>query len=129
MIQGQEGFSAVELLITLFIGSIFLLAGYQLSTQVSKDGADAAKTAKVSNIVYDRLRQIRFDANQDTCNPTVPTAPANEQVTIPGLRGPATLVTTYSCPFSGVGVVKVTINATYNDGVSNRVLSHAIFSN
>ncbi len=130
MTSKQDGFSAVELLITLFIGSVFLLAGYQLSTQVSKDGADATKTAKVSNIVYDRLRKIRFDTVSGLCNGgTAPTAPSNEQVAIPGLRGNATLATTYSCPFSGVGVVKVTITATYNDGISNRVLSHAIYSN
>ena len=34
----DDGFSAVELLITLFIGSIFLLAGYQLYSFVLRNG-------------------------------------------------------------------------------------------
>lgn len=130
MTQNQQGFTAVELLITLFIGTIFLIAGYQLSVQVTKDGADAEKTARVSNVVYERLRKTRFDSFQTVCGGAgSPSAPSNENVTIDGLNGPAVLSTTYACPFTNTGLYKVTITATYNDGVSNRVLRHAMFTN
>lgn len=57
IVKHQDGFTAVELLITLFIASVFLFAGYQLYTQVLKDAADADKTARISNIAYERMRK------------------------------------------------------------------------
>jgi len=53
----QEGFTAVELLITLIIASMFLFAGYQLYSQVTRDGNDANRLAKVSNTAYELLRE------------------------------------------------------------------------
>lgn len=126
----EEGFSAVELLITLFIGAVFIFAGYQLSTQVSKDGADTTKTAAISDIVYDRLRKIRFDNISSACSIAAPPAnPNNETLTVDGFKGNVTIQTTYECPFDQVGVFKVTVAATYNDGISQKVLSHAYYTN
>lgn len=56
-LKRQEGFTAVELLITLIVASMFLFAGYQLYTQVTRDGNDANKLAKVSNTAYEMLRE------------------------------------------------------------------------
>lgn len=53
----QEGFTAVELLVTLVIASMFLFAGYQLYSQVTKDGNDANRLAKISNVAYEMLRE------------------------------------------------------------------------
>lgn len=128
--RADNGFSAVELLITLFIGSIFLFAGYQLSAQVSKDGADTTKTATISNLVYDKLRKIRFDDLQGTCDTSSPpSSPANTTQTVAGFKGNVTFQTVYECPFDDIGVYKVTVSATYNDGVATRTLSHAMYSN
>ena len=55
--ESQKGFTAVELLITLIIASMFLFAGYQLYTQVTRDGNDANTLAKVSNVAYEELRK------------------------------------------------------------------------
>lgn len=53
----EQGFTAVELLITLIVASMFLFAGYQLYTQVTRDGSDANKLAKVSNVAYEMVRE------------------------------------------------------------------------
>lgn len=51
----QQGFSAIELLITLFIAAVFLSAGYQLWGYVNKAGEESDQFAKASNISYDYL--------------------------------------------------------------------------
>jgi prepilin-type N-terminal cleavage/methylation domain-containing protein len=55
--KAEGGFTAVELLITLIIASMFLFAGYQLYTQVTRDGNEANRLAKVSNTAYELLRE------------------------------------------------------------------------
>ena len=46
----NNGFTAVELLITLFVASIFLFTGYQLYAQVIRDGQEAANLSEMSNV-------------------------------------------------------------------------------
>ena len=52
----QAGFSAVELLITLFIAVAFIGAGYQLYAIIIKDGSEASLRAKANTIAYENLR-------------------------------------------------------------------------
>ncbi|MBP9667533.1 prepilin-type N-terminal cleavage/methylation domain-containing protein [Candidatus Saccharibacteria bacterium] len=125
----DSGFSAVEVLITLSIGSVFLFSGYQLSTQVTADGTDSAITGKVSNVVYDYLRKARFDSVDGGCIVASPPTASSDQVTIPGLQTTATVTTTYACVYDQVDIYKVTVSASYNDGISTKVLSHAIYTN
>lgn len=126
----EKGFSAVELLITLFIASVFLIGANQLAIQVTRDTADTDKTASVSNLVYATLRKIRFDASQDIpCVASSPPANQTQNVSVPGINGAVNLVTTYSCPYDQVGVYRVTVTATYNDGTGSKVLRHATYTN
>lgn len=130
MIRNNDGFSAVELLITLFIASIFLIGANQLAIQVSRDASDTDKTASISNLVYATMRKKRFDSSQDLpCNASSPPAQETQNTTVSGVQGNVSLVTTYSCPFDQVGVYKVTVTATYNDGTGIRTLRHATFTN
>lgn len=69
----QQGFTAVELLITLFIAASFLIAGYQLFDVVIRDGAEARNDSKASNIAYDYLRRVA-DTPVSPCTPSVPPA-------------------------------------------------------
>ena len=73
----QQGFTAVELLITLFVAAAFLVAGYQLFNIVIKDGGDTRAESRASNVAYDYLRRYSNTAT----NPCTPTSPLTNQVT------------------------------------------------
>lgn len=126
----QDGFSAVELLITLFVASIFLIGANQLSIQVTKDAADTDKNAKVSNVVYAKLRKLRFDTTQDVgCNATTVPSQQTESVSISGISGSVSLTTDYSCPYTDVGVYKIIVTASYSDNGVTRIIRHATYTN
>jgi Tfp pilus assembly protein PilE len=119
----EAGFSAVELLITLFIAAAFLATGYQLYTIILEDGGEARTQAKASNIAYDYLRKY-------TPNATNPCTSSNLSPAIPsgsGLPSPSSAAVNISCP-SGMGtntVSKVQVTITY--GSPAKQVVHAIF--
>lgn len=109
----QQGFTAVELLITLFVAAAFLIAGYQLFTVVIRDGGATRAEAKAANYAYDRLR--RFEAFAE--NPCVAKASSynNTPVTVDGLTD-AKLTVLYSCPNpSAPSLTMVNVVLTYNN--------------
>lgn len=71
----QQGFTAVELLITLFVAAAFLVAGYQLFNIVIKDGGDTRAESRASNIAYDYLRRYSNTAT----NPCTVLSPLTNQ--------------------------------------------------
>lgn len=91
----QSGFTAVELLVTLIIASMFLFAGYQLYTQVQRDGADANRAASVSGLIVNRL-QVKSREISGNC---VESLESSLTVTEAGI-GPVTYKTTVKCPNS-----------------------------
>lgn len=121
----QAGFSAVELLITLFIAAAFVATGYQLYSVIIQDGAHAREQAKASNIAYDNLRRYSPQATSPctavTPSPT-PTIPSGSN--LPS----ASISVVISCPYgTSVGISKITATVTY-DNPQQRVV-HALFVN
>lgn len=131
----EEGFTAVELLITLFIAAVFLFAGYQLYIQVTKDAADADKTAKLSNIVQERMRkQITTVTGQypNGCSTSSPST-LNENQTVQGIGNVALSIVT-RCPIAPSGgsstdLFQVTVTATYSENGQTRTLQHSSYAN
>lgn len=129
----QSGFSAVELLITLFIASIFLFAGYQLYTQVLKDGSDAGKTAQISNLTYERMRAKAAEVTESASAgcAAVNETTSNETITVSGFSSVSYNIAV-DCPYSNTGALSdlfyVRVTTTYNDGISVKVLSHATYA-
>ncbi|MGV9001532.1 MAG: LamG-like jellyroll fold domain-containing protein [Candidatus Saccharimonadaceae bacterium] len=66
--RSQEGFTAVELLITLFVAAAFLVAGYQLFNVVINDGGDTRAESRASNVAYDYLRRYSNSATNPCSN-------------------------------------------------------------
>lgn len=132
----QNGFTAVELLITLFIASIFLFSGYQLYTQVTSDGRDADKMARVSNIVYEKVQKKAAEATSAYpygCKvsplPSPYSGVAAEQVT--GV-GEVTFTTVVKCPHGPEVAAKlflVDVEAVYKSNNAERRVRHAIYAN
>jgi hypothetical protein len=121
----QSGFTAVELLITLFVAAAFLIAGYQLFNVVIKDGGQARAESTAGNVAYDYLRRYAPIATSP-CNPT--TALRNSPITIDGLSN-ATITITISCPvgYSAVGLSKVEATIQYN--TPQRTLKYSTYTN
>lgn len=121
--QQAEGFSAVELLITLFVAVAFLGTGYQLYSVIINDGGEARAQARASNIAYDNLRRYSPQATSPcslvTPTPT-PTIPANS-----GLSN-ASISVTLTCPYTTtVAVTKVQAVVRY--GTPQKEVTHAIY--
>ncbi len=90
----QSGFSAVELLITLFVAAAFLIAGYQLFNVVIKDGGETRAESKASNVAYDYLRRYSNSAT----NPCSAQSPlTNQTSTIDGLEN-VRITVSITCP-------------------------------
>ena len=124
--KNQQGFSAVELLITLFIGALFLMAGYQLYSFTFRASTEAHQAAVASNASYAYLRQYAAQAPDD-CQAPPPGLPNGQSVTVEGLNNPR-LTIVISCPhYEGVSLVRATI--TYDSPVGEKEVSHAVYTN
>ena len=121
----ESGFSAVELLITIFIAVAFLASGYQLYSAVVRNGADTRNQTTASNIAYDYLRRFTASATNpctaipnSSLAPTIPTG-----TTLPA----ATIAANITCPFgstSGTSLLVVTVN--YGN-TNPKQVQHAIY--
>ena len=110
----QSGFSAVELLITLFIAAAFLISGYQLYTAVIKDGGEARIQTRANNVANDYLQRYKSSA----ANPcSVITPFAAQSIPVTGLSG-VTEGVAITCPYGPSSTVsKITSTLTYGSPV------------
>jgi len=107
----QSGFTAVELLITLFVAAAFLIAAYQLFNVVIKDGGNARAQSRAANVAYDYMRRYTTSATIP-CSAQTPLT--NSSVTVDGLTN-AMITVALSCPtFSTNDISKVDVTVTYN---------------
>lgn len=106
----EQGFTAVELLITLFVAAAFLIAGYQLFNVVIKDGSEARAQALAANTAYDYMRQYSTSA-QNPCAASVPLN--NSAVIINGLTDTYVTVA-ITCPQSSAPTIsKIDVTVAY----------------
>jgi Tfp pilus assembly protein PilV len=119
----ESGFSAVELLITLFIAVAFLTTGYQLYTIVIKSSGDARMRSVASNIAYDNMRRYSAQAT-NPCTVVTP-SPTPSLGSNSGLSN-AAITVTFSCPFgTSSPTSKVQVSITY--GSPQQEVVHAIY--
>ena len=121
----QSGFSAVELLITLFIAAAFIGTGYQLFSVVTQNGESARQKAKASNIAYDNLRRYSPQAtNPCTAVTPSPTPSIPSDSSLPN----ASISVSITCPYgTSIGLTKVTATVTYGNPQESVV--HVLFVN
>jgi prepilin-type N-terminal cleavage/methylation domain-containing protein len=119
----QEGFSAVELLITLFIAAIFIATGYQLYSVVITNGSESNLRSIASGIAYENLRryapQVPNPCTNATPSPT-PSIPAN---TLPS----SSITVTLDCPYGNAFVGRVLVSVKY--GNPQQEVVHALYVN
>ncbi len=109
--KSTQGFTAVELLVTLFVAAAFLIAGYQLFNVVMRDGGETRAQAAAANTAYAYLRQYSDSAT----NPCTPLAPlTDEPITVESLQK-VTLTITIECIQSDApSLSKITAIIKYN---------------
>lgn len=123
-IDTQAGFSAVELLISLFIAVAFIAAGYQLYAVIIKDGSDARYQSRASNIAYENLRTYAPTAS----SPCAVSSQAPVALTATGSNGlpSATMYVNLTCPYgTSDPTTKVSVRITY--GTPQQEVTHALF--
>lgn len=109
----QSGFTAVELLITLFVAAAFLIASYQLFNLVIKDGGATRAQSRAANVAYDYLRQYAASA---TTIPCTPSSPLNDApLSVDGLTDVTISVTVSCLPSAVASLSKVEADITYNN--------------
>lgn len=130
--SSQAGFSAVELLITIFIAAAFAAAGYQLYVAVVRDGSDARNQATASNLAYQYLRQYSpLATNPCTTITPTPAMPTDPQYASLGPADTVEISATITCPYnlttpnSGTSLVKVVIQ--YGTDNPRKKVEHALF--
>jgi prepilin-type N-terminal cleavage/methylation domain-containing protein len=122
----QQGFSAVELLITLFVAAAFLATGYQLYYSVIERSGQARLRSIATNVAYDNLRFYAAKVTApctSTFSPTpTPTIPANS-----GL-GDASITVYLTCPFASNDITTVTVRVGYGPSSDKEFTEHKIYA-
>lgn len=128
-VSTSSGFTAVELLITLFVAALFLAAGYTLYDAIINRSSEARQTAQADNIAYDYLR--RYEAT--VAVPCAASTPLNRAAltgdAVLGLANPLVTVSV-TCPFGSTlnRVSKVTVTIEYGDGGNPRSVQHEVLA-
>lgn len=125
--MNQHGFSAVELLITLFIATIFLIAGYQIWGEVMGAGTKSDYLAKASNISYDYLR--RYSIQPAKC---AVSTPVNNTAITDQVIGQAKVTVKVSCPYGTTGdtnIKLITSTVSYGSTSTPQEVTHAMYIN
>ena len=110
--NSESGFSAVELLVTLFIAVAFLTSGYQLFLLIIKDGGESRSSASAYNTTYDYLQRYKGS----TTNPcTVQSPLTNSSISVTGLSA-VTVTIAITCPYGTTSTVsKVQSTVKYSN--------------
>lgn len=128
----EQGFSAVELLITLFIGALFLISGIQIYGFIFANGTESGQTARASNLAYELLQdqKANFETDSGSCETSTdpdPTISDNHGLSIVS----ASVVV--ECPYAahatvGLRVIsKIIVTITYKTGSTTESVTHAAY--
>lgn len=125
----QQGITTTELIVTLFIGALFILSGYQLYNAVNLQAGNAREMAEVSSVAYRILRMDRppFDPviTESCTSPRQSTVNIEQMSEIKALSPVGRI---YRCkPVAGSDTVRVTVEIAYGSDSPKRKVTHAIF--
>ena len=121
----QAGFSAVELLITIFVGAIFIFAGYQLYSVVTQGNQEASDFSIANSLAISYLRKSIHYKDSDynyTCAQLATNYALSSDIMLEDYIGNGTL--TITCPNTDLpNLRRASVTATYR-GVT---ATHALY--
>ena len=126
----NNGFTTVEILLTLFVGALLLGGGYQLYSIVKKSSTDSRNQTDASNIAYEQLRNY----SEGTAGGCVPSVASEETITanIPQpttLPGILLMKVKRTCPFGNNDEISlITVSITYGESGARYEVSHALYT-
>lgn len=122
--SSADGFTAVELLITLFIAAVFIMTGYQLYSVIMNDGASAKYQAKSSNIAYEYLTKAQASvAASCSVGSTTPAAPTDSGV--PGIE----IAVSTTCPYgAGNQVSRIEVTVKYGSATPKLEVRSVVYA-
>ena len=116
----QAGFSAVELLITIFIGAMFIFTGYQLYGIITKGNQEVSDQSIASAAARSELQRVMHNKADfsDPCATLASASPATYNVQFD--KYPASVTRQIICPnaTSLPNLRSVTIRATYKEATA-----------
>lgn len=122
----QQGFTAVELLITIFVAALFLAAGYQLFNVTIQSSAEGRNQADASMVASNYLNSYRSVVT-NPCSAS--TALAETSITAASLTRPTVMVIV-SCPVaSATSVSKIEATVTYGKPDNRKIVKRTLFIN
>lgn len=127
----QNGFSAAELLITLFIAALFLITGYQLYAYVARDGADSAQAARASTVAYQYLNSTAADKTYTKKPCSASSQPSTVTLDASSKLNGGSVSTVVSCPYSTAplsNITLVTTTVTYNGPSGQETVRRALYT-
>lgn len=122
----EQGFTVVELMITLFIAAAFIFTGYRLYGMVMQRTNEARHLSEASNIAYKELRRHSTYDNSVSSNCAVPTKLPTSSLSAlpPSLPAPAH-IEVVRCQFALGSRRMMKIDATVTYGNPQRKVVHA----
>lgn len=128
-LSSSKGFTAVELLITLFIAAIFLSAGYSLYSITVTYSVESRNRAQADRIAYDYLRRYEAQVGA-TCAASTPVnnVSVSSNPNAQGMKSP-TITVIVSCPLSSVSSVsKIVSRVQYLDGSQTKTIEQEVYA-
>lgn len=120
----SNGFTTIELLITLFIAAAFLVSGYQLYNLIIKDGGETRAQTRAGNVAYDYLQRYKPSATTP-CKAQTPLTNAAPNP-VPVNLSNVTVTVQITCPYGITSSVsKVQVNLSY--GNPQQTISNATY--
>lgn len=120
----KSGFTTVELLVSLFIASMFMMTGFELYGIIMKDGSSTRNQAKAANIasefMYNAQSTVTATCTARTSNPS---PPSNT-----GLSALEVTITT-SCPYgTTASLSKLKVDVKYGNTSPKQQVSTVVYA-
>ena len=131
----DQGFTAVELVITIIVGVMFLITTSQLYTVVLADSANARNKANASAIAYSTARTVLATIGT-TCsnrNLTFGSAPTPAAPSLASLPATASITANVFCPYAyavysnNSSVSRLIITITYGSPNNTQTVKHVLY--
>ena len=130
----HAGFSAVELLVTLIVGMIFLGAISQIYGTVLDDAGTTRNKATANNLAYTQARMLLPTLNS-TCaanaNVTLNSGTTPPAVDLSALPSPRSVSASLTCPnaalYPNSALWRVTVTVSYGNNTPQDKVTHVLY--